>query len=272
MSKSALPPTRGINYPSVFNRKREVTSTMPTFLLVHGAWHSGRCWDRVVPLLESAGHSVIAPSLTGTGDRAHLLTPEVGLDTHVDDVVRLIDKGDLEDVVLVGHSYGGGVISAAANLVPESIAHLVYVDSTAPKDGETAIDALPRLQRLIDLAAKSANPWRIPPPSEQPPPVGLLGVVAPADIAWLRTLLSDHPARSFQQPKQLDNPAAKSIPRTHIRCIDVNAKVTILPPVPELQPNGSPSQVWSLPTGHECMITMPCELSDLLIRTASRIR
>lgn len=94
---------------------------MSTYLLVHGAWHSGECWQRVVPLLASAGHRVLAPSLTGYGDKAHLLSPEVGLDTHVDDIVRLIVEEDLTEVVLVGHSYAGLVISSAANQVPDRI-------------------------------------------------------------------------------------------------------------------------------------------------------
>ncbi|MFF5248971.1 alpha/beta fold hydrolase [Streptosporangium sp. NPDC000095] len=92
---------------------------MSTYLLVHGAWHSGQCWERVVSLLASAGHRVVAPSLTGHGDKAHLLGPEVGLDTHVDDIVRLITEEDLTDVILVGHSYAGLVISSAANRIPD---------------------------------------------------------------------------------------------------------------------------------------------------------
>src|SRR5882757_3615170 len=111
---------------------------MSTFLLVHGAWHSGRCWERVAPLLEAAGHRVSAPSLTGFGDRAHLLGPEVGLDTHVDDVVRTILDEDLTDVVLVGHSYAGLVVSSAANRVPDRIGRLVYLDAMVPLDGESA--------------------------------------------------------------------------------------------------------------------------------------
>jgi pimeloyl-ACP methyl ester carboxylesterase len=83
---------------------------MSTYLLVHGAWHSGQSWERVVPLLTSAGHRVLTPSLTGYGDKVHLLSPEVGLDTHVEDIVRLITEEDLTDVVLVGHSYAGLVI------------------------------------------------------------------------------------------------------------------------------------------------------------------
>ncbi|MEU5764132.1 alpha/beta fold hydrolase [Nocardia sp. NPDC047648] len=135
---------------------------MSIFLLVHGAWHSGRCWQRVVPLLESAGHQVHAPSLTGYGDKAHLLGPDVGLDTHVADVIELIKDKDLTNVVLVGHSYAGLVISAAANEIPDRIAHLVYLDAMVPEDGETAVDVQPISQRLIDFAAQSGSGWRIP--------------------------------------------------------------------------------------------------------------
>jgi pimeloyl-ACP methyl ester carboxylesterase len=241
---------------------------MSTFLLVHGAWHSGRCWERVVPLLESAGHRVYAPSLTGYGDRAHLLGPEVGLDTHVADVVTLIREQDLTDVVLVGHSYAGLVISSVANQVPDRIAELVYLDAMVPRDGETAVDVQPVTQQLIDLAARSGSGWRIPPLPEQPAPLGLFGVTDPADVAWLRSMLSDQPVRCLQQPVRLDNPAADAIPRTHIHCVGGQPEGITRRPVPPIQPNGTPAQVWELPTGHDCMITMPVELTDLLLKLA----
>ena len=136
---------------------------MSTYLLVHGAWHSGQCWERVVPLLASAGHRVLAPSLTGYGDRAHLLSRDVGLDTHVDDIVRLITEEDLTDVILVGHSYAGLVISSAANRIPDRIAHLVYLDAMVPEDGESAVDVMPITQDLIDSALRSDSGWRVPP-------------------------------------------------------------------------------------------------------------
>ncbi|WP_253777903.1 alpha/beta hydrolase [Goodfellowiella coeruleoviolacea] len=238
---------------------------MSTFLLVHGAWHSGQCWQRVVPLLESAGHRVHAPSLTGYGDKVHLLSPEVGLDTHVDDVVKLINDHDLSDVVLVGHSYAGLVISSVANQIPDRIAHLVYLDAMVPEDGETAVDVQPMTQHLIDLAARSDSGWRVPPLPERPPPFGLFGVTDPADIAWLRTMLSDQPVRCLQQPVHLDNPAVNAIPRTHIHCVGATPEGITRRPVPAIQPNGSPAQVFELPTGHDCMITMPAELSELLL-------
>ncbi|MGW1717601.1 alpha/beta fold hydrolase [Streptomyces sp. NPDC002156] len=239
---------------------------MSTFLLVHGAWHSGRCWERVVPLLESAGHRVFAPSLTGYGDKAHLLGPEVGLDTHVEDVVGLIREEDLTEVILVGHSYAGLVVSSVANEVPERIAHLVYLDAMVPEHGETAVDVMPMTQHLIDLAAKSDSGWRIPPLPEMPPPFGLFGVTDPADVAWLRAMLSDQPIRCLNQPVRLDDPAVNAIPRTHVHCVGVAPEGITRRPVPATQPNGSPAQVWELPTGHDCMVTMPAELSELLLK------
>lgn len=225
---------------------------MSTYVLVHGAWHCGDSWQRVVPLLTVAGHLVRTPNLTGHGDKAHLLGPDVGLDTHVTDIVRLITDEDLTDLVLVGHSYAGMVITSVADEIPERIAHLVYVDAMVPEHGETAIDVIPMTQHLIDQAATTDTPWRIPPLP------GSFGVTDPADQAWLRTLLSDESVRCFQQPARRSDPAAARIPRTHIEC-------TVGAPPGRRPVHGAP--VWTLPTGHDCMITMPAELTDLLLKT-----
>ncbi|MDT0401269.1 alpha/beta fold hydrolase [Streptomyces edwardsiae] len=241
---------------------------MATFLLVHGAWHSGRSWERVVPLLETAGHRVFAPSLTGHGDKVHLAGPGVGLDTHVDDVVRLITEEDLDDVVLVGHSYAGLVISSTANRVPERVAHLVYLDAMVPEDGESAIDVQPGTRRLVELAERSESGWRVPPLPEQPAPFGLFGVTDPADVAWLRGTLSDQPVGCLRQPVRLDDPAVDAIPRTHIHNVGATPAGIVRRPVPPVQPNGTAAQVWELPTGHDCMITMPAELTGLLLKLA----
>ncbi|RMB82463.1 alpha/beta fold hydrolase [Streptomyces shenzhenensis] len=238
-----------------------------TYVLVHGAWHSGRAWDRVVPLLTLAGHRVFASSLTGHGEKEHLLGPDVGLDTHVADVVAVLVEDDLTDVTLVGHSYAGMVISAVANQVPDRIAGLVYVDAMVPADGETVLDVMPLTQHLIDAAAASDAPWRIPPMPEGPAPMGLFGVTDPADMAWLRTMLSDESVRCFQQPVRLDNPAMDTIPRTHIHCVGSTAPGVTRRPVPPVQPNGTPSQVWELRSGHDCMVTAPEELTELLLKS-----
>jgi len=232
---------------------------MATFLLVHGAWHSGRAWDRVVPLLESAGHRVLAPSLTGYGEKAHLLGPEVGLGTHVGDVVGLIEGERLDDVVLVGHSYAGMVVSGVAHRVPERIAQLVFLDAMVPEDGEAAVDVLPVTKKLVDVAVDG---WRVPPMPEQPPPLGLFGVTDPEDVAWLRSMLSDQPVRCLTEPVRLDDPAARTIPRTHIHCVGGRPAGITRRPVP------AGERVRELPTGHDCMITMPVELAGLLLESS----
>ena len=233
---------------------------MATYVLVHGAWHAGESWSRVVPLLEAAGHTVFAPSLTGHGDRSHLLGPDVGLDTHVDDILRVIaDRPD--PVILVGHSYAGMIISAVAQRIPDRIADLVFLDAMMPADGENVIDVVPFTRMLIDAAAGTETPWRIPPLPELPPPAGLFGVTDPADIAWLRTMLSDEPVACFEQRVQLDDPAAGRIPRTHIHCVGV-------PGGPQRRPVPPGQPVWELPTGHDCMITMPADLATLLLKLA----
>ncbi|GHH51465.1 alpha/beta hydrolase [Lentzea cavernae] len=234
---------------------------MPTtFVLVHGAWHSGQAWSRVVPLLGASGSRVFAPTLTGYGETRHLLGPDVGLGTHVADVVRLLVDEDLSDVVLVGHSYAGMVISGVANQVPERIARLVYLDAMVPADGESALDVLPVSRNMI------GDDWRVPAP---PAPFGLFGLTDAADIAWLNTMVSDQSALCLREPVAMDNPALGQIPRTHVHC-------TVKPPgveprpVPAVQPNGDPADVRELPTGHDCMITMPAELAGLLLDVASR--
>jgi pimeloyl-ACP methyl ester carboxylesterase len=209
-----------------------------TYLLLHGAWH---------------------------GDTAHLLGPEIGLDTYVDDIAGLLLAEDLTDVVLVGHSYAGMVISGVANRVPERIARLVFLDAMVPRDGESAVDVLPVTQVLIDGAAAAGSGWRIPPMPEQPPPGGLFGVTEPDDVAWLRGILTDEPVRCMQQPVRLDNPAAGAIPRAHIHCVGRQPAGIVRRPVPAGQP------VWELPTGHDCMITMPAELTDLLLKLGGPI-
>ncbi|MBB4685087.1 alpha/beta fold hydrolase [Amycolatopsis jiangsuensis] len=232
---------------------------MATFLLVHGAWHSGRSWDRVVPLLEAAGHRVFAPSLTGYGDKASLLSPEVGLGTHVGEIAGLIEDERLDDVVLVGHSYAGMVISGVSGRVPERIARLVFLDAMVPEDGETAVDVIPVTKQLVDAAVDG---WRVPPLPEQPPPLGLFGVTDPGDVAWLRSMLSDQPVGCLVEPVRLDNPAARTIPRTHIHSVGNRPPDITRRPVPANEP------VRELPTGHDSMITMPAELTELLLEAA----
>ncbi|SDS15346.1 alpha/beta fold hydrolase [Microlunatus soli] len=232
---------------------------MTTFLLIHGAWHTGRAWDRVTPLLEAAGHRVFAPTLTGYGDTAHLLSPEIGLDTHIDDVLGVIEANDLHDVVLVGHSYAGMVVSGVVDRLPERIARVVFLDAMVPEDGQSAVDVLPVTQQMIDAAVDG---WRVPPMPQQPPPRGLFGVTDPVDVAWLRSMLSDQPVRCLQQPVRLNNPAARTVPRSHIHCTAGRPDGVGRAAVPDGE------RVWELQTGHDCMITQPAELAAVLVEIA----
>ena len=235
-----------------------------TYVLVHGAWHTGQCWARVVPRLAGSARPVFTPTLTGYGETRHLLSPDVGLGTHTADVVRLLAEEDLRDVVLVGHSYAGLVISAVANQVPERIARLVYLDAMVPADGENAFDVMPASRGMLGTG------WRVPPLPELPAPFGLFGVTDPADIAWVRTMLSDQPVRCLEERVVLDHPAFAAIPRTHIHC-------TVKPdgfdrrPVPAVQPNGEPADVRELAAGHDCMITAPAQLAEILLDVGDRV-
>ena len=245
----------------------DITPTT-TFVLVHGAWHDGTCWDRVIPLLEARGHLVHAPTLTGHGDTADRLGPEVNLTTHADDVADLVrdlvrDK-DVSEVVLVGHSYGGMVISAVANRIPEHVAQLVYVDAMVPEHGENAVDVMPATRHLIDLAAGSSSPWRVPPLPELPAPAGLFGVTDPQDVAWLRGTLGDESVSCFVERVDQSNPALARIPRAHIHCVGYEPDGLVRRPVPAVQPNGDPARVLEVRSGHDCMVTVPAELTDLL--------
>ena len=228
------------------------------FVLVHGGWHGGWCWSRVAPLLQAAGHHVWAPTLTGLADRAHLLTPETGLDTHIDDVAGLLAYEELEHVVLVGHSYAGMVIAGAAAREPERVSRLVYLDAFVPVAGDSVLRLLPAERaEFYRSAAERGEGWRVP-----PPPTAALGVTDEEDSAWLESKLTDHPLLSFEQPLPETPPA--SLPRTYIHC-------TVGPVAGSFAPFAARAQSepgWSyheVATGHDAMITAPETLSDLLL-------
>ena len=114
---------------------------MATFVLVHGSHHGGWCWKKVTPLLRAAGHEVLTPTLTGLGEHVHLASPEVGLSTHIQDVVNVLEFEDIRNVVLVRHSSGGRVTVGVADRLPERIAHLVYLDAALLAHSECGLDS-----------------------------------------------------------------------------------------------------------------------------------
>jgi len=207
------------------SQEATLTAGRPTtFVLLPGAWSGGWIWRKVVPLLRSAGHDALAPTPTGLGDRVHLADPAIDLDTHVTDVVNALAFGDLTGVTLVGHSYGGMVITGVAERVPERLAQLVYLDAAVPADGQdfyaiSAPSPEARHEALVgDLAAglDAGVPGFLPPDvaadwiREQTPD--------PADQDWLFTKFVPHPLATWTQSLRLGNPAAAALPRTYVFC------------------------------------------------------
>ncbi len=236
---------------------------MTTFVLVHGAWHGGWCWRRVASPLRAAGHMVYTPTLTGLGERAHLLAPTIDLETHIRDIVGVLAYEELTDVMLVGHSYAGAVITGVADRVPSRLASLVYLDAFVPRDGESLFDLHPPPMRDGMRARSDAEGegWYLPPP----PSTGqvLFGITDPADIAWVRGKLGPQPRLPHEQPLRLANPAGAALPRTFIYCKDKAPG----DPFAAMARRAQEGEGWGyheLPTGHDAMVTMPVELAALL--------
>lgn len=184
---------------------------MSTFVLVHGAWTGAHGWRSVRRLLAAAGHAVFTPSLTGIGERAHLTSPQVDLTTHVQDVVNQVLFEDLRDVVLVGFSYGGAVVTAALEHIDDRVRQLVYLDAFVPSNGQSVTDlagrdrqafttpgAGPGTGGALDIGAHPGSQWLVPPPDRR--------FADPAEGAWQTARRVPHPARCFRQPVLLAKP------------------------------------------------------------------
>lgn len=236
---------------------------MANIVLVHGAWFGAWCWKRVVPRLRSLTHDVYTVTLTGLGERSHLLTPEVCLQTHVDDVVNLLEFQDLREVVLVGHSYAGMVVGCVSHRVPERIAHLVYLDAYVPEHGKSFFDLqVSRFRKMLqELAKVEGEGWKIPaldPNSES------LGVTEKSDIEWIRSKLTAHPLRTLGEPAILGNPAANKIPRTYIFCTG-NPPDGTFPGIASQIKQLADWKYMELDAPHAAMITAPEALTKKLL-------
>ena len=200
---------------------------MATYLLVHGGWHGGWYWRRVTSILREAGHEVFTPTLTGLGERGHLLSTEIDLDTHIRDIMEVLKYEDLHDLILVGHSYAGMIITAVAEQAPERLAHLVYLEAFIPNNGESLLDVVgPDFAATFqDSVQAEGEGWRLP-----PLPLDLLGITEDDDKRWMTPKLTDQPFKAFSQPVRLKNPeAARRIPRTFIYCNDPRDSHRALP-------------------------------------------
>ena len=176
---------------------------MATFVVAHGAWSSGWAWKKMRPLLRAAGHEIFTPSYTGLGERIHLSSPDITLETHIQDVANVLFYEDLADVVLIGHSYGGMVATGVADRVSERIRKVIYLDAFVPRDGQALRDLAPG-SRVSQMAAETADNWLVE--SNPSPPD-----TDPTDLAWITPRRHPQPRRTLEQPVQLmgrDRPAA----------------------------------------------------------------
>jgi pimeloyl-ACP methyl ester carboxylesterase len=240
--------------------------TLATFVLVHGGGHGGWCYAKVKRLLEADGHEVFAPSLTGLAERSHLLSPNVSLDTHITDVVSILHYWDLRDVVLVGHSYGGMVVTGAADRAVDRIGALVYLDAVNPRYGDSLVDcagetlALARPHgavvdgvELVLLPAAGAGVF--------------YGVTDSADLAWMDERLTGHPWRTFEDKLVLyHEDSLWALPQFHIVCEEyiLNRDPRII------EPARAEGRLWSIDTGHDLMITEPQFVASVLVEIAGR--
>jgi pimeloyl-ACP methyl ester carboxylesterase len=243
---------------------------MANFFLVHGAWHGGWCWQRVTSALQAQGHRVHAVTLTGLGERAHLLSPAITLDTHIDDVISAIEVEELHDVILAVHSYAGMIGTAVADRLGKHLKHLVYVDAVVPKPGESwssTQSAAVQQQRLS--AAQASTRFSFPPPD--PEVFGLKD----ADHAWVKRRQTPHPGNTYQAPLDFDVKRVAAIPRTFVNCTQP-ALGTIEPSRLRVKdakfwdgawlPN---SNIVEIKTGHDPMISEPAALTKILLDCAA---
>jgi len=230
---------------------------MATFVLVHGAWGGGLIWRDIARALRRSGHEVYAPTLTGLGERRHLMTRDVNLSTHVRDVSSLLEYEDLRDVVLVGHSYGGMVVTGAADAMPERIASLVYLDAFVPRDGQALFDLIP--SGVPRPATVAGSDWLTAP---LPPEV--FGAVNAAIRDFTERKSGPQPTACFSEPLRIAGAVDRVRHRTYIYCNDPHPTTfTHFYDALRTRPEWT---VRTLACGHIAQLDRPEELTALLVR------
>jgi len=227
-----------------------------TFVLVHGAWHGGWCWRRVADRLSAQGHTVFTPTLTGLGERAHLLNDGIGLKTHIVDVINVMKWEELDDIVLCGHSYGGMVIAGVA----EEMQSIVFLDAFLPRNGEAAVELVaPPFQEAI-RARLQAGEKVLPPRSAE------AFCVNEADRPWVDRLCRPQPAAAFTDKIALTGAYDRIARKTYIR-----AKAYASPGFDRALATvrADPSwKVYEAPCGHDVMVDSPDWLAAVLMEVA----
>ena len=226
---------------------------MATYILVHGGGHGGWCYQKVRRLLLEEGHEVFAPTLTGLAERSRSLSPAIDLDFHIDDVTSMLFFEDLHDVILVGHSYGGMVITGIADRAGDRIAKLVYLDAANPTNGQSLVDVAGPIIEVTRPAGQVVDGVEL----VLLPGAGaaaFYGVTDLDDQAWMDARLTGHPWACFEQKLVLtDEKALWAIPQYHIVCSS-----TVATRDPELMAGArAAGRLWEIDTGHDLMVTEP---------------
>jgi pimeloyl-ACP methyl ester carboxylesterase len=240
---------------------KAATATKPasrTFVLVHGAWHGGWCWARVADQLQAKGHKVFTPTLTGLADRSHLMSAQITLDTHIDDLVNLFKWNDLNDVVLVAHSYGGWPVSGAIEKVLPQVSSIIYLDAFMPENGQKGIDLNSPLSSkgLLDAVAKGQV-------SRPAPPASAFHIRDPKDAAWVETKLTEQPIGVGLHPIVMTGAREKVAKKTYIR-----AKQYPNPSFDGWLADAKGKADWKtyeFDCGHLVMLDMPDRLVEVLV-------
>jgi pimeloyl-ACP methyl ester carboxylesterase len=228
-----------------------------TYVLVHGAYHGGWCWQPVAERLRALGHRVATPTQTGLGERAHLLATHPTLDTFVADIVQVIEEENLRDIILVGHSFGGAAVAGVTDRLPGLIRHLVFLDALVLQPNTAPADHVPPAVFEQFRALAGSDGLAVP-----PPPPAYFGVSDPAQAQWLAPQLTPHPLSTFTSPLHLDHPLGNGRPVTYIACTDPCFKETAAYRDYARQMPG-----WAyleIATGHDAMVSAPAELTRLL--------
>lgn len=232
------------------------------FVLVHGAWHGGWCWRDVAAALRTAGHRVFTPTLTGLGERAHLLNPDVRLSTFIRDICAVIEAEELHEVVLVGHSFAGLVITGVADLMPQRLDQLVYLDALIVQSGQSALSILPldvqteRSRTIDDEGLRMAIPS-----------ADKFGVFESEQVAWLTRQLTPHPINAYREALQLQHPFGNGLRKTYIAVTE-----PWYPPLQVLRDWIRTQGDWrwrELAAGHDAMLTSPAALTTMLMALAA---
>jgi pimeloyl-ACP methyl ester carboxylesterase len=242
------------------------------YVLVHPAWHGGWCWKKVAPLLRARGHDVHTPTLTGLGERSHLATADIGLETHIQDIMHVLKYEDLGRVILVGHSSSGAVITGVADRVPEQLAHIVYLDAFMPDDGQALMDLIPpdRRQGMEQRVQAEGNGWLLP--SLAPVPWDQFlreawRITDEADRRWMLARLDPTPFKIFKDPVRSSNPTAGKLPRTFIRCLQWPNPM--FDRYADIARRTAGWHHYELAASHEPFVTHPQELTGLLLKAAA---